>query len=354
MIENCILNSNINKTFKVTFDQVTFISPFHPELKTLRKSTKDLDKENIIKTYPVFFGKGKLLAYVKMGYENKDSIRNVAFNIISEELVAFNQYHNKQKLIVNNLHYLFYESFESDLWNSSVSLLKIKKTHIGKFDFESLQNNSYERLRNNKSTAKEIILQNENVFMKAFSRDEIEYFWIFIENTFAPLNFEIPDIRKAFANMLLKLLDELKIEMLFRIANMLSPFSFNPKEENLELNDAYLIHEEIITNNNYNFDLYQYKQKINSIVLKDLLEYHKTFTLSKNGERWRNYFHSLLLDLYVYRNSLVHSGKIDKYSKIKLVSILPSLMSRARWQIINECNKNEDLDYSELIESLIK
>lgn len=352
-IENCVIDDKVIKDFKVSFEEVTFISPGHNELKKLRKCIRDCDKENSEKTYPIFFGKHKMLAYVHMGYENKDSKVDDGLRIVSQELLSLNQYF-EGNLVVNNLHYLVYDSFDSNLWSAKTSIVKVKKTHIGQSDFDKFKNNPYEVLRSNSSPAKALILQSEKVLLKAFARDEVEYYWIFIENIISPLISDSEKIRKAFGKILLKLLDDLKADFLFKIGNMLIPFSFNYKEENLEQKDLYLIHAEIFTNRNFDFDIYQYKNRVRNVFLKDILEYHKTFKSKESVEMWRNHFSSLLLDLYAYRNSLVHSGKINRYSKIKLVNVLPKLISRARWLIINSCKQNEGLGYEELIKKIMK
>lgn len=353
LIENCILDDNLGKDFKASFEKVTFISPNHKDLKLLRKSVRIHDKENIEKMYPVFFGKHKILAYTNMGYENKDSKKDIGVRIVSQELLGLNQYF-EGNLVVNNLHYLVYDSFDSELWTATKSMFRVKKTRIGKFAYDEFKNNPYEVLRNCKSPAKALILQCEKVFLKAFARDEVEYYWIFIENIFAPIESNSEKIRKGFSKLLLRLLDDLKLDLLFKIGNMLIPFSFNYKEENLERNDLYLIHEEIFAKRNFDYDIYQYKAKVNSALLKDILEYHKTFKSNENIQMWKDYYSSLLLDLYAYRNSLVHSGQINQYSQIKLENVLPKLISRARWLIIKSCNENENLGYKDLIEKIIK
>jgi len=353
VIDNCILEENIKNIFKVTFEKVTFVSPRHKELGLLRKSVRNHDKENFEKMYAIFFGKDKLLAYVHMGYESKDSKKDVGIQIVSEELLALNQYF-EGNLVVNNLHYLVYDSFDSELWSATKSMFKVKKTRINKYEYEEFTSNPYEVLRTNNSPAKALILQSEKVFLKAFAREDVEYYWIFIENIFAPIETNSDKIRKGFSKLLLQLLDELKVDFLFKIGNMLIPFSFNYKEENLDENELYLIHEEIFTKRNYDFDIYQYKGKVKSNFLKDILEYHNTFKSSENSQLWKEHFSFLLLDLYAYRNSLVHSGQINRYCQIKLENVLPKLISRARWLIIKSCNKNENLSYKDLIEKIIK
>ena len=105
-----------------------------------------------------------------MGYENKDSKKDDGLRIVSQELLSLNQYF-EGNLVVKNLHYLVYDSFDSDLWSAKRSIVKVKKTHIGQFDFDEFKNNPYEVLRNNSSPAKALILQSEKVFLKAFARD---------------------------------------------------------------------------------------------------------------------------------------------------------------------------------------
>ncbi|MEO8209826.1 MAG: hypothetical protein ABI840_04665 [bacterium] len=353
VIENCIIDKKIKTDFKVQFNKVTFISPEHKQLAKLRKSVRQNDKENNERTFPVFFGKDKLLAYINMGYENINSKKDEGLKTVAEELLSMNQYF-EGSLLVNNLHFLVYDSFDSDLWSAKMSLVKIKKTHINLYNLNEFRANPFEVLRNINSPAKSIILECEKAFLKAFANDEVEYYWIFIENIFAPLTNRNEQIRKDFVKLLLSLKKDLQNEFLFKIAIMLTPGSFNYKEENLDLKDLYTIHAEIISNQNFDFNIHQYRGRIRSLVLKDLLNFHKNFLSTANIEKWRIHFTSLLLDLYAYRNSLIHSGKINEYSRIKLTSVLPKIISRARWVIINSCKLKESLSYKELIETLTK
>lgn len=138
VIENCIFDVKVIKDFKVSFEKVTFISPVHADLKKLRKSIKEHDKENTLKNYSIFFGKHKMLAYVHLGYENKDAKKDDGLRIVSEELLSLNQYF-EGNLVVNNLHYLFYEAFETELWSSKRNFSKVKKTRISHFDVEEFK-----------------------------------------------------------------------------------------------------------------------------------------------------------------------------------------------------------------------
>lgn len=352
VIDNCFLSSDIKKTFKVKFDEVTFISPSHQDLKLLRRSIRTDDKENAFKTFPVFFGRNKLLAFIYKGYENKEAKKADCLRVVEEELINLNQYLDG-KLQVNPLHFMVYESFDNDQWSSKASLFKTSRTRISHFDMEEAAANPYETLRNVNSPAKAIILQNEKVFLKAFSRSEVEDFWIFIENTFAPIYAKSEQIRKASEKLLMKLLDDLKDEFLIQIGNMMIPFGFNYEEENLTQDDMLHIHEEIFRKRNFKFDFSPYKKVVKSIILKDIFDHHQHYNSQSSRHSWSNHFSNLLIDLYGYRNSLLHSGKIDKYSKTKLQDVLPKLISRARWLIIITCRDNEGLKYNHLIKKIL-
>jgi hypothetical protein len=354
VIENCIIDERTTGKFKVQLDKVTFISPEHEELKTLRKSISEYDEKHGEKTFPVFFGEEKLLAYVHLGYEDKKAKKDEGLRIVAEELLNFNQYCYESEVVVNSLHYFFADFLEGDSWSASTSFGMVKKSILRQSDFEELEKNTYEVLRNVNSVAKPVILECEKTFLKAFAREEVEFYWMFIENIFAPLTNKSEDVRKGFSKLMLKVLDQLEDNFLFAIASMLTPFGFDNKEEGLDKGDVCTIHEAICLDGNFQFDLGQYKKKIKSLKLRELIDQHKNFKSTANIHKWKVHFDLLLLDLYAYRNSLVHSGYVNEYARIKLLAVLPNLISRTRWLIIKTCKNNPALSYKELIETLIK
>lgn len=353
VIDDCFLADNIKKKFRIRFDQVTFISPQHKDLALLRRSIKEDDKENPIKNSTVFFGKNKLLAYVHTGYEKRDAKKEYCLQIVEEELTYLNQYLDTH-LQVNPLHLLLYESFGTERWSSRTSLRKKIRVNMNEYTMEDAAENSFEVLRNVASPAKSIILQNEKVFLKAYSRSDVEYFWIYLENMFAPIHTNSDKIRKVAGSLLTALLDDLKKDFLVQLGSMLIPFAFNHAEENFTDDEVMAIHAEIFVNRKFDFDFKKYQKAVRSPFLKDLITYHTEFTSPRFKHVWNDHFSNLLIDLYGYRNSLLHTGKTDRYSRGKLQNILPRLLSRARWKLIRACEQYPTSSYHDLIAKILE
>lgn len=89
--------------------------------------------------------------------------------------------------------------------------------------------------------------------------------------------------------------------------------------------------------------------KITSFFLTYISNYHKKIGFN-NNKKWTEYFKFLILELYDYRNSDLHTGIINEFSEIKLEAIIPRLLNRSRWHLIDLCKKNPGLTFKELIE----
>lgn len=351
VLENGWLHDDLDKTLKVIFDKVTFIGPFHSLLKKLRSSVKKEDKENCHKVYGKFFGKKKLLAFVKLNFESLDAAKEIGLSIVAKELEELNLY-LKANIALNRDHYLFYEDFDKEIWHSKTSILKTKYSHISSHDIDSAKGNSYEVLRTISSNAKEQILFNERTFIKAYSNHDVSSFWHYVENNFWSLNLNTDEVKRKFTKILLNKVNQISDDFLIDMSNIFTPFSTSPESIGLTEADFLMIYEEVGIKHNMNFDISSYKNNIRNVVLKDLITYHKNFNSPRQKEKWRQYFKSLLTELYEFRNTDMHSGRVNEFSRIKLSSILPSLINKARWALINACRDNPTLSFEELIHHL--
>ncbi len=266
-IEDCILDDEIKENFQITFDKVTFISPDHTLLQKLKQSVLEEDEEKTFKVYPKFFGKNKLLAYVNLYYEDKNATKDIGIKIVNEELLQLNGYLNAG-LTLNANHYLFSEQFKEDDWWSSVSIHEIKHTRIDSNEYNSAKNNPFEKLKDSGSPAKNQILHNERIFLKAHVNDEISSYWQYLENMFWFEVKEIEDIKKKSEQILLKQLGELKHDFLFNIGLLITPFHIREDEIGLSKKDIFTIHEQIIGERNFNFDIVSYRIKLKVFFLK--------------------------------------------------------------------------------------
>jgi hypothetical protein len=168
VIENVQLFKDILKTFEVKFNRVTFISPGHDLFKTVKDDIRKRGVTDVAdrKVYARFFGPRRLLAFVKLNYENKNDAGKEGYRIALEELAHIERYLGKE-LVIRKTDYLFIEDFSKTIWHSFISMVKQDVTRIGTAYFESLKENPFELLRSSASRARDELLFNEAVFSKS-------------------------------------------------------------------------------------------------------------------------------------------------------------------------------------------
>lgn len=352
-VQHCKLNKLLKKDFLIRFDKVIFISPWHSSLKKLRKSVRKDDKNNYTKVFPKFFRKDNLLAYTALNYETIEAVKDDAIRIIKEELLELNAYLGTT-LELNSHNRLFLKDFDKNIWHATVELEKIILSRIDDHNYAEAKNNAYELLRDVNSEAKDLILFNEKAFIKAFAQDDISNYWFYIENLFWLQNISNEKTRKRFTQILLKQAEYFGNTLLFHIALLFHRHYHPEMKKMIDEEDAKKIFYEIAEKNNYQFDLMALKQKIKNPFIKYIIKFQHDLKSPAYKEKWRLFFSNLLIELYEYRNSEVHSGKTNKYAQIKLTAALPSIMNKARWSLINSCKENCALSFDELINKIIR
>lgn len=352
-LQHCKLNKLLKKDFLIKFDKVTFISPWHSSLKKIRQDIRKDDKHNYTKIFPKFFRKDNLLAYTTLNYESIDAVKDEAVKIIDGELSQLNEY-LATSLSLNTNNRLFLKDFDKDIWRATVGLEKTKLSRIDNNNYNVAKENAYEILRGINSEAKEIILFSESGFIKAFAEDDISNYWFYVENLFWSQNISNEKIRKRFTQILLKQITDFNNSLLFHIALLFHWHYHSEMKKIIDENDAKTIFHEIAEKNNFQFDLMALKEKIKNPFVKYIIKFQQNLNSPASREKWRLFFSNLLIELYEYRNSKVHSGKTNMYSQIKLTAVLPSVLNKARWSLINACKENESLSFEELINDIIK
>ena len=351
-IENCSLSEELNNTFNVRFDKVTFVSPQHESVKELKKDFKEKSDRFIYKTNKDFFSNNNLLAYVNLNYDAIDYAKEDGLKIVEQELQQFNK-HIETELQVNITDYLFSENLLI-ISNGSISLSEQNSRQIESKDLRYLEKNVHEVLRNNSSKAKLQILHNENVFFKTLSTNEISSYWQYIENICWASNIiSFPKVRDNFSKVLLNQVNALQREFLSQINLMVFPFGIDYKELGLDDSDIFIPLSGVLKKMNPDFNIISLEKKIKNYFLKEVIKYYKNFNSREQNKKWIEYFKSLLIELYDYRNAELHSGTVNEFTKIKLQTVMPSLISYVRWQIIYSCKANPNLDFEELINLLI-
>lgn len=263
----------------------------------------------------------------------------------------FNRYIDAE-LKVNAVDYLFSEDLLTAL-NGNISLSNQNAKYITSIDFVILKKNVHEVLRNVSSDAKNQILNNENVFFKSSSNDGISSYWQYIENIFWAVNItKTAEVQKNFSKILLRQIDKLKRDFLNQIKLLVFPIGFDYKEIGLDEEDIFVPASGILKTMDPNFNIILFESKITNHFLKEIIKYYKNFNSAEENKKWFEYFKTLILELCEYRNADVHSGKVNEFAKIKLRTVLPSIINNTRWHLINTCIANPSLSFKELIHSL--
>lgn len=258
-------------------------------------------------------------------------------------------------LFANNTDYLFTSSFDSNITGGNLTYNKETKTHINENSFKSAKNNSFETLRHINSKSKEQILYNEKTFLKAWANNDISSYWLYIENLFwNTKHVKVDEQQKKFVKILLKELQGFKNGFLRSLADLLTTHIFIPKYLGITYEERKHIFSEVYVNNNMEFDISFYKEKVKNNFFDEMIVYYKNFDANKQKEKWKFHLESLLLELYEYRNAELHSGRVNEYSKIKLTALLPGIINKVRWILINASKNYLNYSFEELIDLLSK
>ncbi len=353
-IENCFLDKKVQKEFYVQIEEVIFCSPFHSSLSKLRSSIKKRDKERPFKAYSRFFNERILLAFLKLSYESTDSAMKIGLSKVKQELIQLNGYINTN-LSVNTNDYLFTESLSLGVEAHRFNISKKSIPTIDEHNLSVAKTNPYEILRTTKSIAKPQILSSENTFFLSVHDINLSFYWVYIENLFRDTKFQNNDERrKKIVRILLNCLVNFKNKFLVSMLDVLFTDMFVPKELGISHEDRKYAFQEIKMKRNFNFDFSQHALKIKNPIFDKMLLYQKNFLSNQQKEKWRQFFSSLILELYEFRNSELHSGKINPLSKMKLLTVIPTLINQVRRNFIDGCRDNPHLSFEDLIIYLSK
>ena len=353
-IESCLLDKEIQKEFYVQIDQVIFCSPFHSSLSKLRSSIVKLDRDRLFKTYSKSFNKKVLLAFLKLNYENKDEAMKAGLSIVQQELIQLNGYINAN-LSVNKNDYLFSKSLDSGIEAHRICMLKNHRLIINEQDLSVAKTNPYEILRTVNSDTKYQILSSENTFFQGVHDVSLSFYWIYIENLFRDTKFQNNDERrKKIVRILINGLTNFKINFLISMVDLLATDIFVHPELGITYEERKYAFQEVRMKRNFNFDFSEYALKIKNPVFDEMVSYHKKYLSNQQKEKWRKCFSSLILELYEFRNSELHSGKINSLNKMKLLTVIPTLINHVRRSFIDGCKDNPHLSFEDLITHLSK
>ncbi|HMG66119.1 MAG TPA: hypothetical protein VK588_00480, partial [Chitinophagaceae bacterium] len=321
VIENVQLFKGILKTFEVKFNRVTFISPRHDLFKMVRDDVRRSGVTEVAdrKVYARFFGPRRLLAFVKLNYENKKDAGKEGYGIALEELAHFERYLGKE-LAIRKTDYLFIEDFSKTIWHSSISLVKQEVTRMGTAYFESLKKNPFELLRNSASRARDQLLFNEAVFSRSRKENSTGILWQYIENLFWFQNEKNEHIRANFIALIMHELEKVQSDTFGGLRELIMYTRHSNKIDEIAPDkDELRILELALNEGRDGFDNVQKcLSGVTHPFLKWIIEEYLKITATSYDINWSRYFNSLIKELQETRNAELHSGRFNAYSRIKM------------------------------------
>jgi molybdopterin-biosynthesis enzyme MoeA-like protein len=359
-IDGVSLRDDEEKNFKANFDKVTFYSYNHPELKTVRKAVKEKDKVNkYTKVYSKFFKKDFLIAVVEMNFDKLEDGAKAGLKIVQFEAKYLFAYFGTPDLLIEDKGYLFTEKLNDCKIAYNVRLGRRRKDlQIPTSScIENAKENAFSLLKKCNSKAAREILHNEFSHLKAFRNQDVSSYWVYIENVFWNRNVEQKEVRQKFTKLSLKILQDIFSSFNSDIGLLIeySDYWGNYKELGLTQEQAKeIVNAVTVFKENLEFDWEKFLPFIKHDFLLDVIEVYKSLSSASSIPLWEKYFSDIALELFEFRNSDLHAGLVNKYSKLKLASILDYPMNRLRWIIINHAIDNPSKNYNEVISDLLK
>lgn len=355
VINRTNIGKELENSFFVKLNRVTFISPAHPQFRELKKSLrlKDREQHRFAKMYPRFFGRHKLLAYIELNYESKKTTSLEGVQLVEEEIHLLNGYLDTN-LQLEPGNFLFTEDFKGRGWHANISWMNGKIEWLDKFKHDRLVSSPFVRLKGHGPNNQ--LLHNEKVFIKADTIGPVSLFWQYIENLFWSQNVSNEGIRARFSVILSNKTSQFTDWLLLHIGNLFfgaahGKYSeeFGPDQSTLELLGSELGYRQ-----NLKFPIRKYLPQIKHPFLRRIIQYYLTTKSKKNREKWDLYFKSLILELQEIRNAELHSGYVNGFSDIKMKELVPYVMYKARWAIINFWEDHKELSFEEVIAHVSK
>lgn len=284
-----------------------------------------------------------VVAIQRIEYYDSETATNYFINNVAEKIDFLNHTYG-YFLSVNPANILTTSDFQtfSFSWKSKFS----PQQYINSIEKESIKNYAYNILKKSPSKAKFTFLEFESTFQNAVKFNSITLYWQYLENLFWIEGKDKKEIQDKMSSLLLLNHKEILYNTLYNV--LVNELVHNHKGLNHEYVEIYKI---IDKKDNSVKNLKPYlSTKFENYIYNQLLKKKTDY------KSLRNYYKSIFIEASEIRNSLVHSGKINKKSNIKLEKYLGVLINRVRKLLITEINKseNENYNFNEIIDLLLK
>lgn len=332
--------SSVDNEFKLTYDDVTFISPYHTEMKLVRSSAK---KSFLSKEF--FQSKNKfIIGYIQLEFYSRDIAVNLAVNKIKNAV----SYLNRKIKSDSKLDADFYLTSKDFTSTGSGRTYKEDLKKINERDFRQIDDNPFSFFRELSGNTIKPFLFFEHDYQSAIRENDVSKLWQYLENIIAN-NSVFKGIEKEVISniLLLNYRKYSKIQLRTDFVNSVSPFSIDSTSIGLTSNEQeYIIRNPRIINPN------NYTKKIKRPFVSELIKLYKKNASKRNLSQVKEYYMSLLTEGYELRNMMIHRGEAHPKVELKMKLLFPLLVARFRKNLIDELKKYDGTDFSEVLVEL--
>lgn len=350
-IQNTSFQHQIYKMIDVTVNKVSFVWSMHPKLSEIRTAMRANAKHRgSEKAYKKYFRRTTIIAMVQVNYERTRGSKNFAYRQVLQELSSLNNYFGTE-MSSSSDDILFTTDFKSGSFEYNREWpadMNVSNKHI-----LDAKNNPYLQLSKYVSPVVDVLLNSEGVFTRAYALKDPAGLWQYLENIFwFPGIGNNKKVKGGFAKIALRIIPQY-------IAQVQNSFAYAVKMNWHEIDIGILqtdreeIYQEVIQNMNSEYDFQKYakswKRLFLSYFLKQLLHISEPTSLIA----WESHFSALISELKSYRNFAQHQGGYNKYSVLKLETLMPYLISKIRWEMIHEVKKSPSLTNEQFLKHMI-
>jgi len=332
--------SSTYKDFKLIYDDVTFISPYHSEIRLVRSSAKkDLFSKEFFQSKNKF-----IIGYTQVEFYSHEMEKSIAIDKIQNAVNYLNRKMKSESKLDSDFH-LISKDFTAC---GSGRTYKANLKKIDKVDFLRLDDNPFSYFDNLSSNTIKPFLFFEHDYQKAILENDVSKLWQYLENVIMTN----PSFEKKKKNVisniiLLNYRKYSKNQLRIDFVNTVSGFNIAPASIGLTSKEQQFIMRNPMTINPNN-----YKKKIKRPFVSELIKLYQKNASKRNLSQVKEYYMSLLTEGHELRNMMIHRGEAHPKVEMKMKLLFPLLVTRFRKNIIDELKKYDGTDFSEVLVKL--
>lgn len=330
--------------FKIDYDDVTFISPDHPDFVSMKDKVKKSAKvflENFFSQYDSF-----ILVYTQVSFKNNDEGAKKAIDRISAKLKDIN-FRLKCSGIIDRESYLMTSDFKNvgvrSGYNPKIKNKSLKERHVDKID-----DNIYHILRDTALPIKNPLIFFEDEFLEGFRDENVSKLWEYLEHLIPIREDGEKQVKEVVSNILsLDYRYQAKTSIKVSFTDSVSGMSISSSEIGIPAEVQNYIRKNFLS-----IDPIPYMKQIKRPFVKQLYRAYLKHRSKKNLSNVKKYYISILTESYELRNMKIHSGRYNRKVEIKLVHIFPRIVNMFRNILIHECPNYEGNSFEGMISKL--